>query len=359
MGTTPDQHPNALGYDDWYGFLSGGRYYYPNDHPNYKGKYLKKTTPWDMRKVHHTLPIMHNYEVLDWDQYITRELTDYSLKFINDQKENPFFLFVSYNAPHLELEAPEETIKMFPPENMTKVPGVSQRSRSIYAAMTYEMDLGIGRIIKQLEDQNLLDNTLIWFLSDNGGMSRTSDNRPLKGAKGALYEGGLRVPFIAHWPKVIQPGTVVDHPVTSLDIGATAVALSGGDLSSTQLDGADLTKNFTGADAPHEELYWSWSYHQDQSPEKGVYLKNGFKLIIGKQLQLYNLNEDLSEKNNLADDMSDLAAQYHERWRTLNQASSKPIFGDTQSGKYAYQYANYEWLKGTPHYKADVDPLDY
>jgi len=360
MGSIPSQHPNALGYDDWYGFLSGGRYYFPDDHPNYNGKYLKKTTPWNMRMVHHTFPMLHNYKVLEWDQYITRELTAYSLKFIDDNKENPFFLFVSYNAPHLELEAPEETIAKFPEDKMSKVPGVSPKTRSIYAAMTYEMDLGVGQIIQSLEEKGLLENTLIWFLSDNGGMKKTSDNRPLKGAKGSIHEGGLRVPFIAHWPNSIPKGSKIDHPVTSLDIGATAVAIAGGDLSTTDLHGVSLLPNLKGesTEKPHEEIYWSWSYHTEKD-ERGVYLKDGYKLILQKgEKELYYLPEDISENNNLAATKPEIVFSYYARWKELNQKSAPRYFTEKDKSKWAYQYANYEWLKGTPHYKENINPMD-
>ena len=359
MGTAPDQHPNALGFDDWYGFLSGGRYYYPNDHPNYEGKYLTKEEPWDVRRVHHTLPLMHNDEVLEWDQYLTRELTDYSLKFIDDNEEKPFFLFVSYNAPHLELEAPEETIALFPPDKMTQVPGVTPESRSIYAAMTYEMDQGIGQIIRDLEEKDLLENTLIWFLSDNGGMRKTSDNRPLRGSKGSLYEGGLRVPFVAHWPKKIHAGTQVEHAVTSLDIGATSVVLAGGDLAKTDFDGVDLSEAFAGGGAPHQELYWSWSYHEgNQNSRRGVILKDGYKLILeGTQNKLFHISDDLSENEDLSETELDLVEALSARWQEFNKASRPNIFKETQKGPNAYQYANYEWLKGTPHYKESADLL--
>ena len=284
----------------------------------------------------------------------------YSLKFIDDNKEKPFFLFVSYNAPHLELEAPEETIAKFPANKMTKLSGIKPKTRSIYAAMTYEMDLGVGQIIKSLEEKGLLENTLIWFLSDNGGLTKTSDNTPLKSGKGSIYEGGLRVPFIAHWPTNIPKGSVMSHPVTSLDIGATSVALAGGDLNATDLHGVNILPNLKGksTEQPHEEIYWSWNYHTE-ADERGVYLKDGYKLILEKgKKELYYLPEDISEDKNLAKTKPEIVSTYYARWKELNKKSAPRYFTEKDKSKWAYQYANYEWLKGTPHYKEDINPMD-
>lgn len=221
MGTAPHQHPNQMGYTEWYGFLSGGHLYYPMDHPSYNGKYTDKPKPWGMRDMHHTLPMLYNYEPVKWSQYLTHELTDQGVAFIERNKEKPFFLFMSYNAPHEYLEAPEESIARFPEEEMTVIPGVKPKSRSVYAAMTYEMDRGVGKLMETLDRLNLTKNTIVWFLSDNGGMKRTSDNRPLRGAKWDSYEGGLRVPFVVSWPGKVMPDVVLDAPITALDIGAT------------------------------------------------------------------------------------------------------------------------------------------
>jgi arylsulfatase A-like enzyme len=110
MGTTNDQHPNSMGFDDWFGFLGGGHTYYPLDHPSYHGRFTSIKRPANSRTLQHTLPIIHNMEPVDWDQYLTHELTDAGIRFLNTNRDKLFFLFMSYNAPHEELEAPEETI---------------------------------------------------------------------------------------------------------------------------------------------------------------------------------------------------------------------------------------------------------
>lgn len=257
MGTADHQLPRAMGYSDWFGFYGGGLMYFPLDHSSYGGRYLEKKKPWGVRDMHHTLPLLHNGTQVEWDQYLTRELTDGAIRFIEKNHAKPFFLFVSYNAPHEYLEAPEETIAKYPTELMTRVPGVPAKSRSVYAAMVDEMDQGIGRLTETLDKLNLSDNTVVWFLSDHGGLERTSDNRPLRGAKGNAYEGGLRVPFVVRWPSKVPPGTVLDHPVTSLDIGATALALAGANIKQLELHGIDITDYMTGNshETPHGALY--------------------------------------------------------------------------------------------------------
>lgn len=352
MGTADHQHPGAMGYSDWFGFLGGGLMYYPLDHPSYNGRYLKKTKPWGLRDMHHTLPMLHNGKPVEWMQYLTRELTDGGIRFLEKNRDQPFFLFVSYNAPHEYLEAPAETIAKYPAKSMTNVPGVPANSRSIYAAMVDEMDQGIGRLMKTLDKLDLTANTVVWFLSDHGGLKRTSDNRPLRGAKGNAYEGGLRVPFVVRWPGKVQPGIVLDHPVTSLDIGATSLALAGGNVQQADLHGSDITKYMTGrsTDAPHDVLYW----HVGRSPKDvtGVLREGDFKMLVTRgRVELFNIKEDKTESNDLTSEQPQRAERMLAAWKAWNESNQPPLWNGNK-GRNTYQYADYEWLKGTPHYKA-------
>ena len=353
MGTAEHQLPDAMGYSDWYGFLGGGLMYYPLDHPSYNGRYLMKTKPWGLRDMHHTLPLLHNGRPVKWQQYLTRELTDASLRFIEKNRKQPFFLFVSYNAPHEYLEAPAETIARYSPESMTVIPGVPPESRSVYAAMVDEMDQGIGRLLETLDKLDLSQDTVVWFLSDHGGLKRTSDNRPLRGAKGNAYEGGLRVPFVARWPGKVAPGLVLDHPVTSLDIGATSVALAGGPVKPASLHGRDITAYMTGrtTTAPHNVLYW----HTGNRPQEisGVLREGDYKMLaVRGRVRLFNLKSDPSESTDLANAEPQRTKQMLARWQAWNASNRAPLWDNRKSAKHDYQYADYEWLKGTPHYKA-------
>ena len=348
MGTADNQHPNAMGFDDWFGFLSGGLMYFPLDHPSYKGRFTPIKRPMHHKYLQHTMPVIHNREPVQWDQYLTRELTDAGIRFLEKNQEKPFFLFMSYNAPHLDLEAPEETIAKFPADKMTKVPGVTPEARSIYGAMVYEMDKGIGQLLTKVDELGLSENTVVWFLSDNGGMKRTSDNRPLRGAKGAAYEGGIRVPMFVKWPGKTPAGKVLDAPVTSLDITATTIAMAGGNPVAAGLHGKDIRPYMTqeSDESPHDILYWHTA--RNMNPE-GVIREGDSKLIIGKkQLELYNLKYDLGEKNNQAASYPEKVKAMKARWLAWDKDKKPPLW---KGGK-NIQYADYDWLKGSPHYRA-------
>lgn len=350
MGTADHQHPNELGYSDWYGFLSGGLTYYPLEHPSYKGRYETMPRPWGLRDMHHTLPILHNKTPVKWDQYVTHELTDAGVRFIEQKHDKPFYLFMSYNAPHEELEAPQETIAKYPESATTEIPGVKPTSRSIYAAMVDEMDQGIGRLLDTLDEQGIADNTVVMFLSDHGGMKKTSDNRPLRGTKGTNYDGGFRVPLIIRWPGRIAPGGVLDSPVTSLDLGATSLAIAGGELRAADLHGKDITAYLTGktAQPPHKTLYWRTGPPPKQL---GIVLEGGYRLLMtGKEVELYNLNEDIGETINIADQHQTMVRRMTAGWKDWDQISQPPLWKPSRN-KNKFQFADYDWLKGSPHYQ--------
>ncbi|MBK1853635.1 sulfatase-like hydrolase/transferase [Verrucomicrobiaceae bacterium 5K15] len=325
MGTTNDQHPNAMGFDDWFDFLGGGLMYFPLDHPSYKGRFSPMKKPLNHKYLQHTLPVIHNRKPVQWEQYLTRELTDAGIRFLVENTEKPFFLFMSYNAPHLDLEAPQQTIAKFPPKKMSKLPGVSPKSRSIYGAMVYEMDQGIGKLLAKVDALGLSDNTVIWFLSDNGGMRKTSDNRPLRGAKGSSYEGGIRVPMFVKWPGKTASGKVLTDAITSLDIGATSLAMAGGQPQQAGLHGKDIRSYLTqeSTQAPHQTLYWHTARNMD--PE-GVIREGDFKLIIrNNRVELYHLKDDLGEKHNLAAKYPEKVQSMKARWLEWDNDKKPPL----------------------------------
>ena len=182
------------------------------------------------------------------------------MSFVETNKDKPFFLFLAYNAPHAPQQAPEEDIARYA--------HIQDKKRRVYAAMVDVMDRGIGEVVAALERHELRDNTLIFFLSDNGGPQPSknqpgkwngSSNKPFRGGKGDLYDGGVHVPFIASWPARISPGQTFDAPVIALDIARTAVAVAGADAEAEPaMEGVDLIPFVTGQKngAPHEALFW-------------------------------------------------------------------------------------------------------
>ena len=160
---------------------------------------------------------------------------------------------------------------------------------------------------------------------------------------------------VVRWPKKVKPGTVLGHPVTSLDIGATSVALAGGDVKHAGLHGTDIAGYMTGrsTDSPHNALYW----HTGSSPQdiSGVLREGDYKMLaLRGRVQLFNIKDDPSESTNLAHGEPKRAERMLAQWKVWNESNQPPLWGGGKNRptKNDYQYADYEWLKGTPHYKA-------
>jgi len=213
---------------------------------------------------------------------------------IEKNKDNPFFIYLAYNAPHTPLQATEKYLSRF--EN------IKEKKRKTYAAMVSAVDDGVGLILAKLEELKLTENTIVVFLSDNGGPERTngSDNGILRGQKGDLFEGGIRVPFAMQWPAKLPSGKVYENPIISLDIFATIIAQSRQPVKlKNPIDGTNLIPYLTGEDnsLPHEQLFWRKYDAKDYAIRKG-----DEKLLIkgGLDIMLFNLNKDISEENNNA-----------------------------------------------------------
>lgn len=274
LGHAPEYRPNARGFDYYWGFLSGGRHYFPNEGDDREGD------------IH---SIRENDTFTSFEGYLTDKLGEQAAKFIHENKEQPFFMYWAPNAVHTPMEATDEDLALFP-----------NHPRQTLAAMTWALDRAVGILVKQLEEDKLLDNTLIFFLSDNGGAhNNQSSNLPLKGFKGNKYEGGHRVPFFVHWPAQLKGGNTYDGLTSSLDIFATSIDAAGQNSEAFQkLDGVSLLPYLIAnkKGEPHEELFW----RKDQA---AAIRKGDYKLIRVDDLgyRMYNLEEDLGELNNLAE----------------------------------------------------------
>ncbi|VGO17459.1 Arylsulfatase [Pontiella desulfatans] len=302
LGSAAPFHPNRRGFDFFYGFREGGHDYFRID-------------TIEAGEQHYLLPLERNNMPAVFEGYLTDTLTDEAVGFIERSKEQPFFLFLSYNAPHAPLQAPEEAIE--------KYAHIADPKRRVYAAMVDVMDQGIGRVVQTLEQQGVRENTLVFFLSDNGGPLAAPDkphggngssNGPWRGGKGDFYEGGLRVPMLANWPAAIQPGTSYPEPVISLDISRTIVELGGGETAAPEMEGVNLMpflkQEKTGQ--PHKALFWRGYNHTLWSV-----LHNGKKYVKNKwdqPAELFDLNTDPAEQNNILNQSPESAATLKAMW---------------------------------------------
>ncbi|MFI3267614.1 MAG: sulfatase [Rikenellaceae bacterium] len=260
------------------------------------------------------------------DADATRRITNASLKFMEENKNNPFFLYVPFFDVHTPLVAEESLIKKYK-EKWAAHEDKSRKLNPIYAAMTEQVDSAVERIFKKLDELGLAENTLVIFASDNGGVGFVTDNAPLRGCKGNLYEGGIRTPAFAIWKGVIKPNTVTTTPVHGLDLMPTLAEISGAKLPKNQpIDGVSVMPLLKGEEINSRPLCWHYPLYLNGKTANGwcgekifnVYdsnmcywrgvpssaiQKDGWKLIHFYEYdsdELYYLPDDLSEENNLA-----------------------------------------------------------
>ncbi len=267
-------------------------------------------------------------------EYLTDRLTDEALKFIEANKSKPFFLYLPHYAVHTPLRGKQELVEKY----RQKPPADGQRN-PVYAAMIESVDQSVGRIMAKLDELGLAENTVVVFFSDNGGVggyrelgimqNEITSNAPLRGGKGMLYEGGIREPMVVRWPAAVKPGTVCHEPVIGIDFYPTFLEIAGVDPPAGHvLDGESLVPLLkqTGK-LKREAIFWHFpAYLQARNgtwrtTPAGVIRQGDFKLIEFFEdgtLELYNLSEDIGEKNNLAQKMPDKVRELHERlvrWR--------------------------------------------
>lgn len=273
LGYRPPFHPRRRGFDEFFGFLGGARSYFPGEKRD--GRILLRgETPVEVK------------------EYLTDAIGRESVAFLRRHQREPFLLLTTFNAVHAPLEAPARSEKAFA--------SIKNPRRRAFAGMLDAMDQNVGRILAALRELDLEKNTLVVFLSDNGGptLQTSSRNDPLRGYKGEVWEGGIRVPFLAQWKGTIPAGKVEPRPVSSLDIAATALAHAGPAKSEDQpLDGVDLVPYLTGAKSgdPHTALYWRFG-------KQSAVRKGDFKLVRlpGEPAKLFDLSRDIGEANDLS-----------------------------------------------------------
>ena len=280
LGDEPEHYPNKRGFDEFWGLREGSRSFWCTP-----GKGSDK--PGNPHGIE------HNGEQVFFEGHLTDRLTDRAIEYIQADSLKPFFIFLSHTAPHGPLQPK--------PEDQEAV-----ESKDPYLGLVYGMDRNIGRVIDVLEQTGKLDNTMIWFLSDNGGTTGKASNYPLGGKKGTKFEGGHRVPFILNWKGKVPAG-VYDPMVSALDIYPTCVKAAGGSLKQPRpLDGVDLMPYVTGTvnGVPHEQLFW-------RKLECAAVRDSDWKLIRVENhgLALFDLSKDIEERKDLAATMPEKADQ--------------------------------------------------
>ena len=335
LGLAAGSRPEDHGFDEWFGFMAGCVDYY--SHIFYWG--MNVPGPG----INPTHDLWHNGRET-WDhngQYLTDLITEKAVQHIRGAARSgqPFFTYVAYNAPHYPMHAPRKYMDRF-----AHLPW----DRQVMAAMISAVDDGMGEIVAELERQGVRDNTLIFFMSDNGPSRETRnwlDGRldpyyggttgQLKGHKFSLFEGGIRVPAILSWPAQVPAGQVIDQPGAAMDVFPTCVAAAGGDVSAYEMDGANLLPAHAGGEPmPARDLFW-------EMDQQTAIRRGPWKLVLNGQLvegappedavHLANLDEDMAERRNLSGahpalvaELTDAALAWRERIETRWQSEWQP-----------------------------------
>ena len=297
LGEEDHFHPVNRGFDEFWGYLGGGHNYFPTKKGN-----------------GYNTDIICNFGASTKVSYITDDKGDQCASFIDRHKEEPFFLFASFNAPHAPLQAKES--------DLAKYKHIKDKRRRTYCAMVDCLDANVAKIVQSLKDNGVYENTIIFFLSDNGGPTyMTACNAPLNGQKGCLLEGGIRVPYIVSYPKMLPANTQYQNAVSSLDIAATSCALAGADT--TGLEGVNLVPFLAGKtdQQPHELLKWRFTI-------SAAIRYGNYKLIRvpDRFPLLFDLSTDIGEKKNLVFEKPQLAEKLLKQLGQWDISLPHPVF---------------------------------
>ncbi len=319
LGHADRFHPMNRGFDEFLGF------------PGAAHSYLDATAESNN-------PILDGKKPVEKTEYLTDVFADRAVDYIKRHKSGPFFLYLAFNAVHTPMDATDKYLKRF--EKIT------DKQRRTYAAMLSAMDDAIGRTLAVLREERLEEKTLIFFFSDNGGPTMQTTaingaiNTPLRGSKRQTLEGGIRVPFIVQWKGRLAAGKTDMRPVMQIDVLPTALAAAGVKASPEwKLDGVNLLPFLTGEakGSPHEALYWrlggmmavrQGDWKLVKASEGPLRETNPEVLKDLSQAELYNLAEDIGEKNNLAANSPDKFKELADTWQRWNKELAMPLWTD-------------------------------
>ncbi|MHB8901655.1 MAG: sulfatase-like hydrolase/transferase [Thermoguttaceae bacterium] len=311
LGAHPQFHPNRRGFDEYFGLLGGGHAYIPGDRGS----------------VEYQIPMDRNGKPEPLEEYLTTLLAREAASFITTHKDRPWFLYLAFNAPHGPLQAEASVLR--------RVESIADPIRRSYAGLVVGLDDAVGTVTGALEQSGQAKNTLVFFLSDNGGpVSVThADDSPFRGAKGQVFEGGIRVPFVVSWPGRLTAGETYDRPVISLDLLPTAAALAGAAIpEKIQIDGVNILPFLTGqrSGSPHERLFWRTGGGEAFAVREG-----DWKLAGGRQspTQLFNLAADPGENTDLAAAQPDVLSRLQATYQEWNLGNVAPLFESPRPAK--------------------------
>ncbi|MDF1858945.1 MAG: sulfatase-like hydrolase/transferase [Verrucomicrobiales bacterium] len=341
VGASKPFHPNTRGFDEFYGFVGGGHQYYP---------YLTDKVEPKINDYQYFLE--RNGEEIHSPEgaYITDTFTKEAIDFIGKgvEKEKPFFLYLAYNAPHSPLHGKTEDLQHLYPDHKPANPGnginyQDYEKRQNYVAMMYAVDRGMEQIMTALEDPNgdgdttdsIVDNTLIVFMSDNGGkILQAASNAPLQDDKGSTLEGGIRVPMFMHWPGKVPSGEVFDHPVLALDLYPTFAGLAGASVPPGKvLDGKNIWSDFLAGKDPRPDEPVFWLRHHGRGNE--VAIRRGNLKAYRKQFgawKVFDVTSDFDESEDLAKANKDVLKTMVNDGREWSKTLTDPQWHDTAAG---------------------------
>ena len=304
LGLTKPYHPCSRGFDKFYGFLGhGGHDYFDltcQDNPD----------GWHQC-------IYRDFEKISDKGYLTDNLAREACRFIEESAklDNPFFLYLPFNAVHWPLQAPEADIEKY---------NTGNGDRDVMLAMLYRMDIAVEKVYQKLKETDSYENTLLFYFSDNGGAKKIhANNKPLRDYKQSTYEGGIRVPFIVSWPKSIKP-QIIDEPVISLDILPTILDAIDKDLPGDRIfDGKSMMPIFQGTlEHPlHNELVW------DGDEGRWAIREGNYKLVMSRSgdIELYDLLDDIGESTNIKSIQPSIARKLENKYHKWRSQMAEPM----------------------------------
>ncbi len=270
-------------------------------------------------------------------EYLTDRLGDEGVKFITENKDKPWLLYLTHFAVHTPLEAKKDDVAYF----SEKTPG-KLHNHAVMAGMIKSVDDGIGKLVAALDELGIRENTAIIFYSDNGGYGPATSMAPLKGYKGTYYEGGIRVPFCINWPKAVKPGGKCAEPITAVDLLPTFCEMTGAPLPDKQpVDGKSLMPLFKGESLGQRTIFWHFpaylqNYDRFDQQRDPLFRSRPCSVIRDGEwklheyfedggLELYNLAEDIGETKNLAESNPGKTRELHEKLKEWRTATNAPV----------------------------------